>query len=78
MTKLIAALGFSTALMIAPVMAQTAAPAPDAPAADAPAADAAPAPVKHHHHHHHHRHHHHKDDTSAPPAPAADPNAPKT
>jgi len=48
MNKLIAALGFSTALTLSPALAQTAAPAPDAPMA---------APMMHHHHHHHHHHH---------------------
>jgi Spy/CpxP family protein refolding chaperone len=48
MNKLIAALGFSTALMLSPALAQTAAPAPDAPMA---------APMMHHHHHRHHHHH---------------------
>jgi hypothetical protein len=56
MTKFIAALGFSTALMLAPALAQTTAPAPDATAPAAAPDASAPAPMHHHHHHHHHHH----------------------
>jgi hypothetical protein len=59
MIKTLAAIGFGSALMLAPALAlaDDAAPAAAAPAAAAPAA-----PVMHHHHHHHHHHvvvHHH-------------------
>jgi hypothetical protein len=49
MTKILAALGLSTALMLTPVLAY-------ADDAAAPKADEkmAPKPVVHHHHHHHH------------------------
>jgi hypothetical protein len=50
MTKILAALGLSTALMLTPVLAY----ADDAAAPAAPKADEkmAPKPVKHHKHHH--------------------------
>jgi len=67
MAKLLAAIGLSTALMLAPALAQT----PDnTPKADAPNGDAQSGPVeKAAHKHHRHHHHHHmkkmmkKDDT---------------
>jgi hypothetical protein len=75
MTKFIAALGLSSALLVAPALAQNA-PAPDANAPAAAADASAPAPAMHHRHHHRHHHHHHHH--HAAPAPdAADPNAPK-
>jgi hypothetical protein len=81
MLKVLSAIGFASALVLAPAIAladDAAPPAGAAPAAAAP--DAAPAaPVMHHHHHHHHHHHRGhplKHDTSHPgDAPAGD--APK-
>jgi Spy/CpxP family protein refolding chaperone len=72
MIKILAAIGFGSALMLAPALAL----ADDAKPADAPKADAtmAPAPMMHHHHHHHH--HHMMKKIDAPMKPAAD--APKT
>jgi hypothetical protein len=85
MIKIFAAVGFASALMLAPALAL----ADDAKPADAPKADTtmAPAPMKHHHHHHHHHHamkvvvvhhhhHHMMKKMDAPAAPA--PDAPKT
>ena len=83
MLKVLSAIGFASALVLAPAIAladDAAPPAGAAPAA-APAApaDAAAAPMVHHHHHHHHHHHRGhpiKHDTShAGDAPAGD--APK-
>jgi Spy/CpxP family protein refolding chaperone len=71
MLKILSAIGFASALVLAPVVAL----ADDAAAPDAAAA----APMAHHHHHHHHHHHRGhpiKHDTSHPgDAPAGD--APK-
>ena len=85
MLKILSAIGFASALVLAPAiaMADDAAPPAAAPPAAAPAAGApdaaAAAPVVHHHHHHHHHHHRGhplKHDTSHPgDAPAGD--APK-
>jgi hypothetical protein len=80
MLKVLSAIGFASALVLAPAMAladDAAAPAGAAPAAAPDAAAAAPM-VHHHHHHHHHHHRGHpiKHDTSHPgDAPAGD--APK-
>jgi hypothetical protein len=90
MIKILAAIGFGSALMLVPAIAL----ADDAKPADAPKADATMAPaapmmhhhhhhadkmavaVKHHHHHHHHHHHMMMKKMDAPAAPA--PDAPKT
>ena len=80
MLKVLSAIGFASALVLAPVVALADDAAPPAGAAPAAAPDAAAAaPMAHHHHHHHHHHHRGhpiKHDTSHPgDAPAGD--APK-
>jgi hypothetical protein len=79
MLKVLSAIGFASALVLAPAMAladDAAAPAGAAPAAAPDAAAAAPMAHHHHHHHHHHRGHPVKHDMSHPgDAPAGD--APK-
>jgi hypothetical protein len=80
MLKVLSAIGFASALVLAPAIALADDAAPPAGAAPAAAPDAAAAaPMVHHHHHHHHHHHRGhpiKHDTSHPgDAPAGD--APK-
>jgi hypothetical protein len=79
MLKILSAIGFASALVLAPAVAladDAAPPAGAAPAAAPDAAAAAPMAHHHHHHHHHHRGHPIKHDTSHPgDAPAGD--APK-
>jgi hypothetical protein len=74
MLKILSAIGFASALVLAPAiaLADDAAPPAAAPAPAAAAPDAA-APVVHHHHHHHHHHHRGhplKHDSSPKPADA--------
>lgn len=82
MMKILAAVGFGSALMLAPALAL----ADDAAPAAAPDAKMAPAkPMMHHHHHHHmvmHKkvvvHHHHHHMMKKPEAKPAAPDAPKS
>lgn len=82
MLKVLSAIGFASALVLAPAIALADDAAPPAGAAPAAApADAAPAaaPMKHHHHHHHHHHRGHtlKHDSAPKPADAPAADAPK-